>query len=130
MYRRTFGLAAVLGGLALFGPARAAEVMPFDPQAFAAAQAAGKPILVAIHASWCPICARQKPILSRLEQEPAYQALVVFMVDFDSQKAVVKTMRATMQSTLIVFHGSAEKGRSVGDTNAESIEGLLAKSMS
>jgi len=129
MYRRVFGLAALFAAVTPFVQARAAEIMPFDQKAFNAAEAAGKPILVAIHATWCPVCAKQKPILSRLEQDPMYQPLVVFMVDFDSQKEVVKAMRATKQSTLIVFHGSAEKGRSVGDTDAASIAALLAKSL-
>jgi thioredoxin 1 len=33
------------------------------------------------------------------------------------------------QSTLIVFKGTQETGRSTGDTNAASIEGLLAKAL-
>ena len=33
------------------------------------------------------------------------------------------------QSTLIVFKGKQEAGRSVGDTNAASIEALLAKGL-
>jgi len=32
-----------------------------------------------------------------------------------------------MQSTLVVFHGAAEKGRSTADTNAQSIKALLQK---
>lgn len=129
MHRRVWLFAALLIGCLPFAAVRAAEVAPFDQQSFAAAEAAGKPILVAIHASWCPTCAKQRPILSRLEQEPTFKTLVVFMVDFDSQKDVVRAMGATQQSTLIVFHGKTEKGRSVGDTRAASIESLLLKSM-
>jgi thioredoxin 1 len=111
------------------GPVWAADVRPYDQSAFVAAETAGKPILVAIHASWCPVCAKQKPILSQLEQQPAFKDLVVFMVDYDGQKDVVAAMGARKQSTLIVFHGKVEKARSVGDTNAATIEALLAKSM-
>jgi len=123
-------VASVLAGAVLGATARAADVTTYDQGAFVAAEAAGKPILVAIHASWCPVCAKQRPILSELEQQVAYKDLVVFMVDFDSQKNVVAAMGAQKQSTLIVFHGKAEKGRSVGDTNAATIQALLAKSMS
>ncbi len=42
--------AAIAGGAALATPAFAAETMSYTPDAFAAAQKAGKPILVAIHA--------------------------------------------------------------------------------
>jgi hypothetical protein len=34
-----------------------------------------------------------------------------------------------MQSTLIVFRGSEERGRSTGDTNRESIAALLGKAI-
>ncbi len=52
---------------------------------------------------------------------------MVFRVDFDSQKDVVKAFGARMQSTLITFKGSQETGRSVGDTNPSSIAVLLDK---
>ena len=41
---------AALGGAAV--PAFAADVVPFDPKAFAAAQEAGEGIVVFVHAPW------------------------------------------------------------------------------
>ena len=64
--RRSVLFATVAAISALAAPAFAAETKTFDPESFAAAQQAGKPILVAIHASWCPTCKAQKPILSEL----------------------------------------------------------------
>lgn len=105
----------------------AATEAPFTQQAFASAQREGKPILVDISATWCPTCAKQRPILSQLMADPAFKDLVVYQVDFDTQKDVVRALGAQMQSTLVVFHGAAEKGRSTGDTNAQSIKALLQK---
>ena len=51
--------------------------------------------------------------------------MVVFKVDFDSQKDALRALNAQRQSTLIVFKGEKETGRSVGDTNPGSIEALL-----
>jgi len=107
--------------------AQAATEAPFTQQAFAASQHEGKPILVDISATWCPTCAKQRPILSQLMADPAFKDLVVYQVDFDSQKDVVRALGAQMQSTLVVFHGATEKGRSTGDTNAQSIKALLQK---
>jgi thioredoxin 1 len=98
---------------------------PFDDQAFAQAQQAGKPIFVAIHATWCPICKAQKPILSELMAEPKFKDLTYFTIDFDSQKDLVRRFGAQKQSTLIAFIGSKEQGRSVGDSNRASISDLL-----
>ena len=122
-------LAVCLGG-AVAPAAWAATEAPFTQQAFAAAQQQGKPILIDISAPWCPTCAKQKPILTQLMAEPTFNDLVVYHVDFDSQKDVVRAMGAQMQSTLVVFHGGAEKGRSTGDTNAASIKALLEKANS
>jgi thiol-disulfide isomerase/thioredoxin len=127
--RRSILFATVATISALAAPAFAAETKTFEPGPFAAAQQAGKPILVAIQASWCPTCKAQKPILSELMAEPKFKNLVYFVVDFDSQKEAVKYFGARVQSTLITFKGATETGRSVGDTEPSSIAALLNKTL-
>ena len=127
--RRSALFAAVAATAAFAAPAFATETEAFTPDAFAAAQKAGKPIFVAIHASWCPTCAAQRPILSQLMADPKFKNLVYFVVDFDSQKDAVKSFGARMQSTLIAFKGEHETGRSVGDTDRASIAALLNKTL-
>jgi thioredoxin 1 len=127
--RRSLLVATVAASSALVVPTFATETKTFDPQSFAAAQEAGKPILVAIHASWCPTCKAQKPILSELMAEPKFKSLVYFIVDFDSQKDAVKYFGARVQSTLIAYKGATETGRSVGDTERGSIAALLDKTL-
>ncbi|MEH2563146.1 thioredoxin family protein [Bradyrhizobium sp. AZCC 2289] len=117
---------AVVMSAVAFG-AHAADKLNYDAKSFAAAQAAGKPILVEIHATWCPTCKAQAPILSDLENQDKFKNLAVFRVDFDSQKDAVRAFGARVQSTLITFKGSVETGRSVGDTNPSSIAALLDK---
>ncbi|HET8920590.1 MAG TPA: thioredoxin family protein [Xanthobacteraceae bacterium] len=126
LYAAVFAAAAAS---AVFAPAFATETRPFTTDAFAAAQKSGKPIFIGIHASWCPICARQKPILSELMADPKFKNLVYFVIDFDSQKDAVKSFGARMQSTLIAFKGEHETGRSVGDTDRASIAALLNKTL-
>ncbi len=111
------------------GLAAAAGKASFTQAAFEAAQMAGKPILVHITAPWCPTCKAQAPILSELLAEPRFKELGVFSVDFDSQKDALRAFKAQTQSTLIVFKGATEAGRSAGDTRKASIEALLAKSL-
>jgi thioredoxin 1 len=120
---------AAAAGAVLVKPAFATDTKPFTPDAFAAAQKAGKPIFVDVHASWCPICAKQKPILSELTADPKFKNLVFFVVDFDSQKDAVRAFGVRMQSTLIAFKGEHETGRSVGDTDRASIAALLNKTL-
>jgi thiol-disulfide isomerase/thioredoxin len=122
--RRTFGIAVLTAIVAK--PAFAQSEVPFSHSAFEAAQKDGKSILVEIHASWCPTCKAQKPIIESLLGTPKYKNLVTFRMDFDAQAQEVRAMGAQSQSTLVVFKGSKEVGRSVGDTNPASIEQLMA----
>jgi thioredoxin 1 len=108
---------------------QAAEQTGFTQQKFQAAQAAGRPILVHITASWCPTCRAQRPIISKLIEEARFRDLVVFDLDFDGSKDVVRALGVRMQSTLIIFRGRTELGRSVGDTDAKSIEALLDRTV-
>lgn len=124
-------LLVIVAAAALFGafPAAAEEWKPFDAAAFAEAQKEGKPILIDVFAVWCPVCRAQNPILVQLTREPKYKDLVVFKVDFDTQKDALRAFNAQSQSTLIVFKGGSEQGRSVGDTDQDSIAALLDKAL-
>lgn len=102
---------------------------PYDAAKFDALNAEGKPILIAVHADWCPTCKAQEPILSELLKTPELQGITPFRVDFDGQKDAVKRFKAQYQSTLIVFKGGKEAGRSTGDTRKESIAALLKQAL-
>lgn len=98
---------------------------PFDAKAFQSAQAGDKAILVDVTASWCPTCKQQRPIVEQIEKEKP--DLVVYEVDFDTAKDVLKQFRVQQQSTLIVFHGAKEVARSTGDTDPAIIRAMIAK---
>lgn len=131
MTTRRHALACMVALLAYGWPAagRAAGPVAYDAEAFEAAQAAGRPILVQITAPWCPICRAQKPILAALSAEPRFRDLAVFTIDFDGQRDLVRRFDARMQSTLILYKGRTEIARSVGETQAEWIEQLLEKAL-
>jgi thioredoxin 1 len=70
----TFGRRVLMGALLfsglLAGAAQAADRVQWSAAAFAAAQEAGKSIIVDVNASWCPICAKQKPTIAALGKRP------------------------------------------------------------
>jgi thiol-disulfide isomerase/thioredoxin len=128
--RRYLIAGGLLAATVLIAPAAdAAETIPYTAAAFDAAQGAGRSILVEIHATWCPTCKAQAPILADLERNPKFGDLLVVHVDFDSQKDAVRRFGARIQSTLITFKNGRETGRSVGDTNRDSIAALLDKAI-
>lgn len=119
-------LATTLAAIAVSTAAQALEFKPYSASGFKAAQAAGQPILVDVHATWCPTCKAQNAVLQKIKDKPEYKDVTVFRVDFDDQKSAVRGFGASQQSTLIAFKGDKETGRSVGATKAAAIESLIA----
>jgi len=113
----------------LFSAQLLAAGKPFDQATFNLAQKDGKPILIAVHADWCPTCRAQAAIIEKLSKNEEFKNLVILRVDFDNQEDVVKAFHTNRQSTLIVFKGSQEVGRSLGDTRENSINALLKKAL-
>jgi thiol-disulfide isomerase/thioredoxin len=123
---RRLALSLLTAGLAgLATGASAMERVPYDAEAFAAALAAGRPVVIDISASWCPTCQAQKRVLSGLSQKPKFAEFLIFEVDYDTQKDIMRSFKASSRSTLIVFKKGAETGRVVGVTRPVLIEALL-----
>lgn len=131
--RRVFlsaaGALALVMAPAFATAAEGAAPVAYTEPAFDAAQKAGKPILVDTFATWCDVCARQAPILDKLLADPKYKELVIFKVNFDTQRDVMRKFNARVQSTLIAYHGTKEVGRSVGETQPEWIDDLVSKTL-
>ncbi|TDR80087.1 thioredoxin family protein [Paludibacterium purpuratum] len=105
--------------------ARAGDIKPYSQQQFDQLSAQGRPVVLAIHASWCPTCKVQKPILAQLMQQPAYREVTLLQIDFDTDKPLLARYHVDMQSTLIAFKGRHEVVRTVGDTTSAGIEQLV-----
>lgn len=102
---------------------------PFTRPAFAAAQKAGEPILVAVHANWCPTCRAQDPTIASIGREPAFARLKILRIDFDSQEAEWKALGVQQQSTLIAYNGFNERARATGIVDPAAIRALAAKAL-
>ena len=111
--------------LGLASPAFAFEMKPYDAKSFAAAQAAGKAVVIDVTAPWCPTCKAQHRVFDELKGKPELAEVTIYEVDFDSQKDVLKSFKVVNQSTLIAFNGTHETGRVAGETKVDAIEWLL-----
>lgn len=114
--------------IAFAAPASAAPAwQDYTPAAFARAQAAGKTVIVDVHAVWCPTCKAQAPTLDALRQEARLKDAVFFKVDFDKEKAFLREHRIPRQSTVLVFRGKRETVRSIAESRPRQLrEAVLA----
>ncbi len=106
----------------------ALTVTPYTPAALAAAQKAGEPLVLHFHASWCPTCRAQDKAFDALKADPSLK-VTLMEVDYDTEKALEKQMKVTAQSTLIVFHGATERGRSTGETDPARLKSALQSAL-
>jgi thioredoxin 1 len=106
----------------------ALTVTPYTPAALAAAQKAGEPLVLHFHANWCPTCRAQDKAFDALKADPSLKVRLM-EVDYDTEKALEKRMKVTAQSTLIVFHGAAERGRSTGVTDPAKLKSTLQSAL-
>jgi thiol-disulfide isomerase/thioredoxin len=127
--RSLLATSAAFAAMLVLSETSARAETKFTLEALEAAQKAGKSILVEVAAPWCPTCKAQQPIIEWLAKDAKFKDFVFLKLDFDSQKDELRKLNARNQSTLIVFKGTNEVGRSVGDTNPDSIEALLAKAL-
>ncbi|WP_245841559.1 thioredoxin family protein [Paraburkholderia ribeironis] len=102
---------------------------PFNQAQFDQLNAAGKPVIVYFHATWCPTCKVQQPIVERLSAQPDMKQVTVFVADYDKEVALKRAMKVTQQSTFVVFKGGHEVARSTGQTREPDIRETFAKAL-
>ena len=96
----------------------------FTATIFEDAQAADKHIVIDVWKKGCPTCKAQHPTLQ--EARVKYPNAIFLKVNFETQKDVVKSFDVVKQSTIIVFNGTEETGRVLGETNQEKLLSLIA----
>jgi thiol-disulfide isomerase/thioredoxin len=105
--------------------ASALEFRRYTPEDFAAAQAEGTPIIVDIHATWCPTCQAQRRVIEQLALDSRFDNVVIFVIDYDTEKAYMRMHRVSERSTLIAFRGGEEHDRLYAVTSFEGIQALF-----
>lgn len=109
-------------------PAFAANT-PFEQANFDQLIKQGKPVVLHIHADWCPVCRAQQAVLDELMSLAEFKDLAVLRADFDKEKSLLRKYKVRNQSTFIVFKNGKEVTRSTGETDKSSIAELLKKAL-
>ncbi len=104
---------------------QAAELKAYDKASFDAAVSAGQPVVVQIHADWCPTCKKQDAALKEILTPSAFKQVTLFKADFDKESELKKQLKVTKQSTLVLFKGGKELVQSRGVTDKLELQKLL-----
>lgn len=106
------------------GYSEAAPLIQYSDDIFRASQASGKHIVLDVWKEGCPTCKAQYPIIE--EARKLYPDAVFMKISFSTQKKVVTKFKVLKQSTIIVFKGTKETGRMLGETNRAKLLKLIA----
>lgn len=123
LLRRTFLIFTLA-----FGTAYAANI-PFEQADFTQLLTQGKPVVLHFHADWCSTCRAQQAVLDDLMPLAEFKDLTVYRVNYDKEKAMLRSYKVRNQSTFIVFKNGKEVTRSTGETDSTAIAELLKKAL-
>jgi thiol-disulfide isomerase/thioredoxin len=123
---RTLLLASSL--LSAVGTAFAGQ-QAFNQGQFDRLNAEGKPNIVYFHATWCPTCKVQQPIVDRLATRPEMKDVTIFVADYDKETGLKRALKVTQQSTFVVFKGGHEVARSTGQTRERDIKDTFDRAL-
>jgi thioredoxin 1 len=110
----TFGLVSAA--------ASAAGFATYSGQSFDQALKSGAPLVVHVHADWCPTCRAQMPTLQSMSGDKQYDKVRFVRVNFDKDRDFLTTYKVASQSTILVFKGGKEVARFAGVTDATQIK--------
>ena len=113
----------------LFSLSAQADFKAYSKEDFDAALKSGKTVVVDFHASWCPTCKKQAPLLNDITNMPGYENVVALKADYDKEKELKKSLKVSKQSTIVVFKGGQEVARSTGVTAKEELKSLIDKGL-
>lgn len=128
--RTALGLAlAAASVFALPASALAPGFVAFTPEKFAAALKGPTPVVVHVHAGWCPVCKRQEAAFELMKDTPDYAKVTKFNVNFDVDTDFLKANNVQNQSVILVFKGGKEIARLGGVTERAKIAELISNAV-
>jgi thioredoxin 1 len=124
-----FTALAATGSLALPAFAMPPGFQDYNKDKFAAILKGAKPVLVHVHAEWCPVCVRQSKSFTELSANADFQKFTAVQVNFDMDKDFREAHKVNNQSVILVFRGGKEVARVGGVSDKEKIAEFLAKAL-
>lgn len=104
-----------------------AEIGPYSKDGFEKIQKSGGKIVLQYHASWCPVCKKQRNALNTLVKDSKFHDINFIAADYDTEQALKKKYGVKGQSTVILFSGEKEVSRVQGMTDEIELSQFIQK---
>ena len=97
----------------------------FSIKVFEKAKASGKTVVVNSYEIWCGTCTKQTKILNQAEKE--FKDIIFLSYEQSKNKDIAQKLGIKFWTTIVVYKGSNEVARIVGQTDKETIYSAIQK---
>lgn len=88
--------------------------VPFTQASFDQTVSSGRPAVVYLHATWCPTCRVQKPIVDRLSADPKLKQVTIFIADYDAETKLKRAEWSRTASSSTAFMPAKRRWSAAG----------------
>lgn len=67
--------------------------------------------------------------MDRLSQDPKFEKVTLFRIDFDSGKEHLRQLKVDKQATFVAFKGTTETARSTAETDAKALQRVFESTL-
>ena len=97
----------------------------FSEAVFENAKASGKTVVVNSYEVWCGTCSKQTKVLDQAEKE--FKDIVFLSYEQSKNKDIAQKLGIEFWTTIVVYKGSDEVARIIGQTDKEAIYSAIQK---
>ena len=97
----------------------------FSGEVFENAKASGKTVVVNSYEVWCGTCSKQTKVLDLAEKE--FKDIVFLSYEQSKNKDIAQKLGIKFWTTIVVYKGSDEGSRIIGQTDKEVIYSAIQK---
>ena len=97
----------------------------FSIEIFEKAKASGKTVVINSYEVWCGTCSKQTKILDQAERE--FKNIIFLSYEQSKNKNIAQLLDIKFWATIIIYKGSNEVARIIGQTDKEIIYSAILK---
>lgn len=127
--RRLFLTLAAVVAIGISPALAGKEFAPYEKAKLEALVKSGVPVVVHVHAEWCPICRRQVIVLDELLGNPQFAKFQGIRVNYDKDREFISAYKVKRQANILTFKDGKEVSRIDYDADSARIRAAVARGL-